>query len=106
MNSCKAAVVAERRKLASASSDKRIMIRPNLHYIIYVTICLYTAAHNTRQKVSACLYYVYSSFKLWNLYINQKVEHLDNNTILFMTNINNTSTWQCGSALCNTIYSL
>ena len=23
-----------------------------------------------------------------------------------MTSINNTSTWQCGSALCNTIYSL
>ena len=91
MNSCKAAVVAERRKLASASSDKCI-IRPNFHYI-YVTICLNTAAHNTRQKVSACLYYVYSSFKLWNLYTNQKVEHLDNNTISFMTSINNTSTW-------------
>ena len=77
VKSNKAAVVVERRKFGAfgyAHNNER----PTLHYIIYITICLYTAAHNTRQKVSACLCNVYSSFKLWTLYINEKVDHLAN----------------------------
>ena len=87
VKSNKAAVVVERRKFGAVGYAHNNE-RPNLHYIIYITICLYTAAHNTRQKVSACLCNVYSSFKLWTLYINEKVDHLANITILFMTSIN------------------
>ena len=87
MKSNKAAVVVEGSKFG-AVGYAYYRERPKLRYIICITNCLYTAAHNTRQKVSTCLCYVYSSFKLWTLHINQKVKHLDNITILSMTSIN------------------
>ena len=50
LKSNKAAVVVERRKF-NAVGYAHNNERPSLHYIIYITICQYSAAQNTRQKV-------------------------------------------------------